>query len=50
MAKKSERFELRLSLVELKALETLASHGGVSKAAIVASLIRKEAQRRKLWQ
>ena len=49
MEKKSERFELRLSLSELKALETLASHRGVSKASIVAGLIRKEAMRRKLW-
>lgn len=46
---KTERFELRLSKRELKALETIAERSGTSKASVVATLIRKEAKRRKLW-
>jgi len=50
MSKKTERFELRLSLAELQALDKLTKRGGHQhRSQWVAASIRRSAKRQKVW-
>ena len=44
-----QRFPVMLAVKERKALEALAYHEGLSKAAIIRRLLRLEARKRGLW-
>ncbi len=46
MAKKDKRFELRLTVLELRALEVLAERKGVTKSHLIAGYLHREAAKK----
>lgn len=50
MAKKDQRFELRLSEQELLALNRLAHLKGRDRSKVVAGMIRNAAKRSGVWE